>query len=108
MWKTLDRDESGGSGDGITQLLTLFNGRGSNTIRMGGNRCFRRAHVAICVFIQPSKLRHRIKGENDDDRHARFMQIGLPKGVMRCRCGPTDSASDSVEKAHRKLLSDLA
>ena len=39
LWKTLDRDESGGSGDGITQLLTLFNGRGSNTIRMGGNRC---------------------------------------------------------------------
>ena len=41
LFKTLDRDESGGSGDGITQLLTLFNGRGSNTIRMSGSRCSR-------------------------------------------------------------------
>ena len=108
FFKTLDRDESGGSGDGITQLLTLFNGRGSNTIRMSGSRCFKRAHLAICGFIQPSKLRRRIKGEDDDGRHARFLQIGLPKGVMRCRRGPMDSASDSVEKEHRKVLSDLA
>ncbi len=108
LWKTLDRDESGGSGDGITQLLSLFNGRGSNTIRMGGNRCFRRAHFAICGFIQPSKLRRRINGEDDDGRNARFLQIGVPKGVMRCRRGSIDSASDSVEKAHRKVLSDLA
>ena len=34
LWNTLDRDESSGSGDGITQLLSLFNGRGSNTIRV--------------------------------------------------------------------------
>ena len=108
LWKTLDRDESGGSGDGITQLLSLFNGRGSNTIRMGGNRCFKRAHFAICGFIQPSKLRKRIGGEDDDGRHARFLQIGVPKGVMRCRRGPMDSASDTVEKEHRKVLSDLA
>ena len=64
LWKTLDRDEASGSGDGITQLLTLFNGRGSNTIRMSGSRCF--------------------NGEDDDGRHARFLQIGLPKGVMGC------------------------
>ena len=108
LWNTLDRDESSGSGDGITQLLSLFNGRGSNTIRMSGSRCFKRAHLAICGFIQPSKLRRRIKGEDDDGRHARFLQIGLPKGVMRCRRGPMDSAADSVEKEHRKVLSDLA
>ena len=108
LFKTLDRDEASGSGDGITQLLTLFNGRGSNTIRMSGSRCFKGAHLAICGFIQPSKLRKRISGEDDDGRHARFLQIGLPKGVMRCRRGPMDSASDSVEKEHRKVLSDLA
>ena len=107
LFKSLDRDEASGSGDGITQLLSLFNGRGSNTIRMGGNRCFRRAHFAICGFIQPNKLLRRINGEDDDGRHARFVQIQLPKGVMRCRRGAIDTETIKLEKHHRKVLSDL-
>ena len=82
LFKSLDRDEASGSGDGITQLLSLFNGRGSHTIRMGGNRCFRRAHFAICGFIQPNKLLRRVNGEDDDGRHARFVQIQLPLSLI--------------------------
>ncbi len=56
----------------------------------------RRALVAICGFIQPIKLRHRINGEDDDGRYTHFMQIGLPKGVVHYRRYSMNTASEIV------------
>jgi len=109
LFAAIDADGRSGSGEASTQLLDMFNNIGSNTLRAStDNRTWLTSHIAVVGFTQPSKLRKRIGGEDDDGRWARFMNLQLPRGIMRCTRGKIDPEAEQVTKDHRKVLSDFA
>jgi hypothetical protein len=109
LFAAIDADGRSGSGEASTQLLDMFNNIGSNTLRAStDNRTWLTSHIAVVGFTQPSKLRKRIGGEDDDGRWARFMNLLLPRGIMRCTRGKIDPEAEQITKDHRKVLSDFA
>ena len=109
LFAAIDADGRSGSGEASTQLLDMFNNIGSNTLRAStDNRTWLTSHIAVVGFTQPSKLRKRINGEDDDGRWARFMNLQLPRGIMRCTRGKIDPEAEAELKKHRKVLSDFA
>ena len=109
LFQSIDADGRSGSGEASTQLLDMFNNVGSNTLRASTeNRTWQTSHIAVVGFTQPSKLRKRIGGEDDDGRWARFLNLLLPRGIMRCTRGKISPEAEAEIKRHRKVLADFA
>ena len=109
LFQSIDADGRSGSGEASTQLLDMFNNVGSNTLRAStDNRTWQTSHIAVVGFTQPSKLRKRIGGEDDDGRWARFLNLLLPRGIMRCTRGKISPEAEAEIKRHRKVLADFA
>ena len=79
----VDADERKGRGTAGGQLLELFDGTGSSSIRVGSDgkgssRSFERCHVSVYGNIQPLKLKELINGKDHTGRYARFLLNKLP------------------------------
>ena len=86
MLLSVDADERKGRGTAGGQLLELFDGTGSTSIRVGSDgkgssRSFERCHVAVYGNIQPLKLKELINGKDHTGRYARFLMNKLP-GIL--------------------------
>jgi len=79
LLQAVDADSKRGRGTGEAQLLELFDGTGTTSIRVdGGSRHYERSHVSLLGNIQPLKLKELINGEDSTGKFARFLFNQLP------------------------------
>lgn len=84
LLQSLEADSKRGRGTGEAQLLELFDGTGSSSIRVGAEaRQFERCHVSLVGNIQPAKLRQLINGDDCTGKFARFLFCELPGTIPR-------------------------
>ena len=84
LLQSLEADSKRGRGTGEAQLLELFDGTGSSSIRVGAEaRQFERCHVSVAGNIQPAKLRQLINGDDCTGKFARFLFCELPGTIPR-------------------------
>lgn len=92
LLQSLDADDKRGRGTGNAQLLELFDGTGSTSIRVeGGFRSFEQCHVSVVGNIQPEKLERLINNNDCTGKFARFLCCQIPRTVPLLRdFDPTD------------------
>jgi len=105
MLQSLDADDKRGRGTGNAQLLELFDGTGSTSIRVeGGFRCFEQCHVSVVGNIQPEKLKRLINNNDCTGKFARFLCCQIPRTVPLLRdSDPTDNEIRNYTAAQQYL-----
>ncbi|QNJ06492.1 hypothetical protein SynMEDNS5_01777 [Synechococcus sp. MEDNS5] len=79
LLQAVEADSKRGRGTGEAQLLELFDGTGTTSIRVdGGSRHYERSHVSLLGNIQPLKLKELVNGEDSTGKFARFLFNQLP------------------------------
>ena len=112
LFSALLSDSRSGGGRGMSQLLELFDGSGTTSIRVeAGSRQFEQCHFSINGAIQPSVWRKLVNDSADgDDRgqFARFLYCELPpRGLVHNDDDPTPE-EQAAYKAAKKCLQDYA
>ena len=86
LFGQIANDKKSGSGNAESQLLELWDGTGSSTIRIGSDaRSFQRCKVSLIGGIQPEVLQKLVDGQDVTGRWARMLFLTMPKGIIRPR-----------------------
>jgi hypothetical protein len=107
IFSSLDQYKPGGKGTEEQQLLSLFDGTGEVTIRMGGTRRFRHAQFSILGGIQPKVLDQISVHGDPSGLFARILLLPLLEDFTPR--DPVESDEVIVKHAeHEKTLQDYA
>ena len=99
LLQSLEPDSKRGRGTGEAQLLELFDGTGSSSIRVGAEaRQFECCHVSLVGNIQPAKLRQLINGDDCTGKFARFLFCEIPGTIPRL------SDHDATDAEQRRFI----
>ena len=100
LLQAVEADSKRGRGTGEAQLLELFDGTGTTSIRVdGGARHYEHSHVSLLGNIQPLKLKELINGEDSTGKFARFLFNQLPVMPLALR---DEDPSEQERQAHDK------
>lgn len=102
LFGSLNAYRSGRGGD-EQQLLELFDGGGSTSIRIGGQRCHSRSQVSIWGGTQPDVLRQLVADGDASGLWARFLFVPLPARPVPLPLHTTRDEVAAVEAAARTL-----
>lgn len=113
MLLSVDADERKGRGTAGGQLLELFDGTGSSSIRVGSDgkgssRSFERCHVSVYGNIQPLKLKELINGKDHTGRYARFLMNKLPAIPLALRDEDPTPEQKAAYAAAQQHLAEVA
>jgi hypothetical protein len=92
----LNQYKPGGKGSEQEQLLELYDGGGSRSLRISedeGGRFFTRSQVSITGTIQPSVLRSLLSGDDGSGLWSRFNFLPVPDVVVEL---PADECEEDV------------
>lgn len=108
LLQALDSDAKRGRGTGEAQLLELFDGSGSLSLRVEGQRHYERSHVSLYGNIQPKVLKRAIAGDDPTGKWARVMFNLLPAEPLKLSYDDPSDAERAAYARAQKVLEGYA